>query len=377
MYYAIISMLFRKFLARDDDDSFKEWSEADILEFLGDMAGSMMGGLPIIKEIYEFLMSGFSPEDMGLGALTDMMEGVKSLGLVVGQGFTGQATDEEWFSAIRKLMYAGGTVCGIPISNTIKYTRGLVNLFSDDTVYRYDALHAVPAYSSDIAKAVEDGDEEMVRTVVGVMLDRNVGAVTSSPVRRELARLASTGQTVIPQAVGTSITYDGEEYKMNQRERRAFSSVYGQASAEAARMITMASYQAMDDKVKAKALKRLYQFYYNTAMEEVLGVDIEGRAQLVSKVIDPLKLALIVAEAGELTADIGADGKAVAGSKKMKVAQYIAKLKLTEAQKFIVYAYLGYTVSGGEQTIRAYVMAQKNLERGEKEEILEMCGGDY
>ena len=377
VYYAIISMLFRKFLARDDDDSFKEWSEADIMEFLGDMAGSMMGGLPIIKDIYEFLVSGFSPEDMGLGALTDMMEGARSLALVAGKGFTGQATDEEWFSAIRKLMYAGGTVCGIPISNTIKYTRGLVNLFSDDTVYRYDALHAVPAYSSDIAKAVEDGDEEMVRTVVGVMLDRNVGAVTSSPVRRELARLASTGQTVIPQAVGTSITYDGEEYKMNQRERRAFSSVYGQASAEAARMITMASYQAMDDKVKAKALKRLYQFYYNTAMEEVLGVDIEGRAQLVSKVIDPLKLALIVAEAGELTADIGADGKAVAGSKKMKVAQYIAKLKLTEAQKFIVYAYLGYTVSGGEQTIRAYVMAQKNLERGEKEEILEMCGGDY
>ena len=377
VYYAIISMLFRKFLARDDDDNLKEWSEADILEFLGDMAGSMMGGLPIIKEIYEFLMSGFSPEDMGLGALTDMMEGVKSLGLVVGQGFTGQATDEEWFSAIRKLMYAGGTVCGIPIANTIKYTRGLVNLFSDDTVYRYDALHAIPAYSSDIAKAVENGDEEMVRTVVGVMLDKNVGAVTSSPVRRELARLASAGQTVIPQAVGTSITYDGEAYQMNQRERRAFSSVYGQASAEAAQMISMASYQAMDDKVKAKALKRLYQFYYNMAMEEVLGVDIEGRAQLVSKVIDPLKLALIVAEAGELAADIGSDGKPVAGSKKMKVAQYIAKLKLTEAQKFIVYAYLGYTVSGGEQTIRAYVMAQKNLERGEKEEILEMCGGDY
>lgn len=376
VYYAIISMLFRKFLARDDDDSLKEWSEADILEFLGDMAGSMMGGLPIIKDIYEFLVSGFSPEDMGLGALTDMMEGVKSLGLVVGQGFTGQATDEEWFSAIRKLMYAGGTVCGIPIANTIKYTRGLVNLFSDDTVYRYDALHAVPAYSSDIAKAVENGDEEMVRTVVGVMLDKNVGAVTSSPVRRELARLASAGQTVIPQAVGTSITYDGEAYQMNQRERRAFSSVYGQASAEAAQMISMASYQAMDDKVKAKALKRLYQFYYNMAMEEVLGVDIEGRAQLVSKVIDPLKLALIVAEAGELAADIGADGKAVAGSKKMKVAQYIAKLKLTEAQKFIVYAYLGYSVSGGEQTIRAYVMAQ-DLERGEKEELLEMCGGGY
>ena len=376
VYYAIISMLFRKFLARDDDDSLKEWSEADILEFLGDMAGSMMGGLPIIKDIYEFLVSGFSPEDMGLGALTDMMEGARSLALLAGKGFTGQATDEEWFSAIRKLMYAGGTVCGIPISNTIKYTRGLVNLFSDDTVYRYDALHAVPAYSSDIAKAVENGDEEMVRTVVGVMLDKNVGAVTSSPVRRELARLASAGQTVIPQAVGTSITYDGEEYRMNQRERRAFSSVYGQASAEAARMITMASYQAMDDKVKAKALKRLYQFYYNTAMEEVLGVDIEGRAQLVSKVIDPLKLALIVAEAGELAADIGADGKAVAGSKKMKVAQYIAKLKLTEAQKFIVYAYLGYSVSGGEQTIRAYVMAQ-DLERGEKEELLEMCGGGY
>ena len=377
VYYAIISMLFRKFLARDDDDNLKEWSEADILEFLGDMAGSMMGGLPIIKDIYEFLVSGFSPEDMGLGALTDMMEGARSLALVAGKGFTGQATDEEWFSAIRKLMYAGGTVCGIPISNTIKYTRGLVNLFSDDTVYRYDALHAVPAYSSDIAKAVEDGDEEMVRTVVGVMLDRNVGAVTSSPVRRELARLASTGQTVIPQAVGTSITYDGEEYKMNQRERKAFSSVYGQASAEAAQMISMTSYQAMDDKVKAKALKRLYQFYYNTAMEEVLGVDIEGRAQLVSKVIDPLKLALIVAEAGELAADIGADGKPVAGSKKMKVAQYIAKLKLTEAQKFIVYAYLGYSVSGGEQTIRAYVMAQKDLERGEKEELLEMCGGGY
>ena len=142
-------------------------------------------------------------------------------------------------------------------------------------------------------------------------------------------------------------------------------------------MISMASYQAMDDKVKAKALKRLYQFYYNMAMEEVLGVDIEGRAQLVSKVIDPLKLALIVAEAGELAADIGADGKPVAGSKKMKVAQYIAKLKLTEAQKFIVYAYLGYSVSGGEQTIRAYVMAQKDLERGEKEELLEMCGVYY
>ena len=248
-----------------------------------------------------------------------------------------------------------------------------MDVVRDIGAYKMENAFTKQPYASDIAKAIEREDEGRLETVIGVMLDENVGEVTSSAVRQELKRLVANGMDVLPRGVGDTVTVDGEAVKLTAKQQKAFKSVYAEANKSVERMVGLAYYANASDEAKAKAIKRVYGIYYNRAIEDLLGVELENKNTLLSHAIDPEVLAVVLAICGEITADKDANGKAIAGSKRRKIEDFVESLKLKAAQKYIIMGALGYKNKLGEAKVKAYVNGL-GLSKNEREALMGYSG---
>lgn len=366
VYGAILAAIIKKLLDRDE-----EWTWND---FLSEVGGGLLGGLPIIKEAYEmFWGSGYGMEDMSVAAVNDLMSSTKDTFEGLGALTRGELSGREALRGGRNLLYSLGQVTGMPIRNAYTWSRRLVGIVAPDAAYKMENAFAKQPYASDIAKAIEREDEGRLETVIGVMLDENVGEVTSSAVRQEMKRLVVSGMDVLPRGVGDTVTVDGEAVKLTARQKTAFKEVYSEANKSVERMVGLAYYSNASDEAKAKAIKRVYGIYYNRAIEDLLGVELENKNTLLSRAINPEVLAVVMAVCGEITADVDKDGKVVAGSKRKKVEAFVESLKLKAAQKYMIMGALGYKNKKGREKVLAYVNGL-GLSKSEREAIMGYSG---
>ena len=213
----------------------------------------------------------------------------------------------------------------------------------------------------------------MVSTIAGLMLNENIGGITSESVRTELDRLVRKDLNVIPRGVSDTITYNGETYTLNAKQQKAFKSIYSIANESLADLVKLAPYKEATDEVKAKTIKFIFDTYYNLALQDLIGEDFENKTVLFAEAIDIEKLALIVATARSIEADTDKNGKAVSGSRKRKIQAYISSLRMKAAEKFMLMGYLGYSNINGEAQVKAHIN-RLNLTKDEKEKLLEYSG---
>ena len=366
VYGAILAAIIKKLLDRDE-----EWTWVD---FLSEVGGGLLGGLPVIKEAYEaFWGSGYGMEDMSVAAVNDLMSSTKDTFEDLGALARGDLSGRDALRGGRNLLYSLGQVTGMPIRNAYTWSRRLVGIVVPDAAYKIENAFAKQPYAADIAKAIEREDEGRLETVIGVMLDENVGEVTSSTVRQEMKRLVVSGMDVLPRGVGDTVTVDGEAVKLTAKQKTAFKAVYSEANKSVERMVGLAYYSDASDEAKAKAIKRVYGIYYNRAIEDLLGVELENKNTLLSRAINPEVLAVVMAVCGEITADVDKDGKVVAGSKRKKVEAFVESLKLKAAQKYMIMGALGYKNKKGREKVLAYVNGL-GLSKSEREAIMAYSG---
>jgi len=369
VYMVVIAQIIQWALKKGEDKEPEEIVNDLVVDFIG----SILGGLPVIRDIYDGITQGYGTEDMSISAFNDMVSSVKDLIDMARDIASGEFTGRNAAWKIRKALYAIGNVAGIPVRNVDKYADGLLRWVAPDAAYKKDNAFSVQPYRSDIAKAIEQGDESRLETVIGVMLDENVGEVTSSAVRQEMKRLVSGGMDVLPRGVGDTVTVDGETVKLTEKQKRAFRAVYSEANKSVEKMVGLAYYADASDEAKAKAIKRVYGIYYNRAIEDLLGVELENRNTLLSRAVDPEVLAVVLAVCGEMQADVGKDGKPIANSKRKKVEEYVDSLKLRAAQKYMIMGALGYKNKLGKEKVEAYVRGL-GLTTSEREAMMEFSG---
>lgn len=178
---------------------------------------------------------------------------------------------------------------------------------------------------------------------------------------------------MLPKSIGNTITYEGEEVEITSKQRERFKKVYGEANKALASLVNDKSYASANDEVKAKAVRFIYDIYYNLAIEDLLGVDLETKNILFAKAIDISSLAIIVATARSLEADTDKKGNIISGSRKKKVQTYINSLRLKAAQKYMIMGYLGYSNKYGQQQVKSYIQ-RLSLTKSEKEKLYEYSG---
>ena len=366
-FMALVAQLFRTLYNKDDEDE-------NIVENMKvDAVGNLLGGLPLFRDIYSFYAEGYDLDNYAYSTVNDLLQSGQDVFDVVGSIFEGSTDSRDVAASVKKAAYAGGQLLGIPTRNIYNFVYGLTKRFSPSMAYKIDDMFYNQNYSSDLAKAIKNEDEEMIATIVGIMLDEKIGGIDDSSVRNELDDLIKKGFSVLPRSVGDSITYEGEKITLTSGQAKSFKEVYSVANEALASLVGLSQYESATDEVKAKAINFIWDIYYNLAIEEVLGVDIESKAVLFAEAIDIEKLAIIIATARAIEADTDKNGKSISGTRKAKIQKYVASLKLTAAQKYMVMGYLGYSNKNGEAQVKAYIN-RLNLSKTEKEQLLAYSG---
>ena len=367
VFMALIAQLFRWLYNKDDED------ENIVQNMTVDAIGNLLGGLPLIRDVYSRFAEGYDISDYTYSALNDLLDSGYNIFAMAGDVFSGETDSQEVAKNIKNLFFASGQILGLPTRNVYNMAYGLTKRFSPETAYKIDSWFYDQNYSSDLAKAIENEDDEMIATIVGIMLDEKIGGIDDSSVRNELDDLIKKGFSVLPRSVGNSITYEGEKITLTSGQAKSFKKVYSVANEALASLVGLSQYESATDEVKAKAINFIWDIYYNLAIEEVLGVDIESKAVLFAEAIDIEKLAIIIATARAIEADTDKNGKSISGTRKAKIQKYVASLKLTAVQKYMVMGYLGYSNKNGESQVKAYIN-RLNLSKTEKEQLLAYSG---
>lgn len=367
VFMALVAQLFRWLYNKDDED------DNVAVNMTVDAIGNLLGGLPLIRDIYSRFAEGYDFDNYAYSAINDMFDSAEMLFTTAGNIFEGDMDSREVALTIKNLLYAGGQMFGIPTRNVYNIIYGLTKRISPSTAYSIDDMFYKQNYRSDLAKAIEREDEAMIATITSLMLDENIGGITDSEARKELDSLVQKGFDVIPRSVSKKITYDGVEYELTPNQVKQFEKVYFVANEALASLVKMSQYKGATDEVKAKAVNFIYNVYYNLALQDFLGVDLETKSVLFAEAIDIEKLAIIVATANSLKADLDKKGVAISGTRKAKIQSYVNSLQLKAVEKYMIMGYLGYKNTKGEIQVKAYIN-RLSLTKTEKAKLLEYSG---
>lgn len=367
VFMALVAQLFRTLYNKDDEE------DNVVANMATDAIGNLFGGLPIFKDIYSRLVEGYDIDGYAYSAINDMLDSADNIFKMCGDIVSGEVTSQEVAKNIKNMVYAAGQIFGLPARNVYNVAYGLTKRVSPSTAYKIDTAFYNKKYTSDLNKAIARGDDDMIATIVELMTDERVGDIGDSAVSKELNSLVTKGFDVIPRSVGEKITYNGEEINLTSGQRKQFKQVYSVANKAVASLVKLSQYESASDEVKAKAIKYIYNVYYNLALQDLLGEDLETKTVLFAEAIDVEKLAIIVATANSLTADLDKKGNAISGTRKRKIQAYVNSLKLSAAQKYMVMGYLGFSNLKGEMQVKAYIN-RLNLTKSEKEKLLKYSG---
>ena len=368
VYMSLIGLLFSKIIYKKDDE--EEEPAALAKEFSADVFGNMIGGLPFLSDSYEAILKGYDISSSSYSVINDLAGSFNTLARTV---FSDKSSPQDYASCIRTLFLSAGKLFGIPVSNVERIFNSAIYRISPSAAYAKDSIFYEKSYSSDLAKAIENGDDSMISTISALMLNQNFGSVKNESVRIELDRLIRSGLDVLPRSIGDSIAYDGEVISLTKRQRERFESVYFRASDELASLISSELYRSADEDTRAKSIRYVYSLYYNLALEDLLGIELETKNSLFSKAVPVYKLAIILSTASSLSADLDKNGSPIAGSKKNKLIAFLESLKLSAAQKHILLGYFGYKNSLGQSQVRSFIQSLP-LTKSEKENLFAMSG---
>lgn len=365
LFNALVALGFNWLYNRLKDKDEKE----NISDFVYDFFGNMIGGLPVISDVIDFLVSGYGFEDMQLSVVTDLLNSAKKIFSLFDRNTTG----EEITASVRDLIFTASALFGIPTKNVYKFTTGVTSRIFPNVGYKIDSFFSDQPYSADLKKAIAAGDEKRVNMIAGLMLNESYDGIESASVREALRDLIAKGYNIIPRTFNGKLTIDGEAVELRRKEQIAFEKIYGIANESVETMVKYKTFQNASDSAKAKAIKNIYDIYWNLAVNDYTGEDSEDKTILMSEAIPIEKLALIKAFVAEIGADTDKDGKVISGSRKRKVQQFVASLKLTTAEKYIVMGYLGYKNTNGEDMVKRHI-SKLRLTAEEKKLLLKYSG---
>lgn len=365
LFGALVALGFKWLYNKDDEETL--WT------LLADMFGNMLGGLPLVRDAYSFFQDGFEMDHFLISTGNTVLKAVSDTVELVTDSMNGKQVERrDVLTTARKVLYAAGQLAGIPTRNIYNVAYGLVKRTNEPLAYAWDSNFSKKSYSADLAKAIEADDERMIGVISGLMLDEKVG-IEDDKTRTVLRDLTGKGYSVLPRAVRDTVTLNGEERTLTGKQQKRFRTVYGVAEEAVADMVRLKRFAEQDDAVKEKAIRFIYDVYWNLALEDVTGEDLAEKNVLFAEAIDIEKLALIIAMARSIEADKDKNGKAIAGTKKRKVEQLVSSLHLTAAQKYMVMGYLGYSNQNGREQVERYIGGLK-LTKNEKKALLKYSG---
>lgn len=371
VYMALVAKLF-KWLYNKDDEEESTWSG------LGkDIAGNLVGMVPIVRDIYSYFDEGYDVENYAYSMLGDLLKAVDNTkNAFVNLASGKEVSSERWSSSLRSLTYAISQFMGIPTRNIYNFTTGIIRRVDEGTGLKIDSVFYAPsstALKEKYLEGKEKGNKSLVSASLELMYKNRDIEISDTVLKREMDRLIDKNLTkgkddkanYSPLSVKTpdTVTFEGDEIELTSKQKNAFKTAYKTAEVYSAKAVKTAMYKGLDDESKAYALRKVYEYYHRSALEDVTG----ERARLVyfGSFIGIDKLALIIAYAKEAESD-------AKGSRREKIEAFIKKFGLTKSQASLALRYLGYSDKEMDSQVQSLIKARSGLTREQREEFLGM-----
>lgn len=378
-FMAGVAQLFKFLYAKDQED--EEVAEMVVVDFVG----NLFGGLPVIKDIYARLAEGYDLDMYAYSTMNNMLDSAIDIFDAAGKLVSGNATSQDIASSLKKLTYSAGQLFGVPVRNVYNIAYGLTKRVSPTTAYKIDNVFYKKNYLTDLKKAINNDDMEMVSMLTNMVMAQRVGSANiSDKLNSTIYKLYSKGYSVLPKSVPSEITHENETYTLNSTQADEFKNIYSQAAKYVEKMVNSRNYLKLSEELQAKAIKQIYDAYYNIALTSVLGIEKENNFAILSKYIDADKLAVYYAGVSDIAADKNSSGKTIQNSKKKKVIDYLSKQGFSDEEVILLLSFNGYSLQDREYKhytskqarlkLLRYIMNLKGVTKDEKAKLAEMCG---
>lgn len=384
LMYTMVAQFFKWLYAKDRKD--KDGNEISFVQdFFTDFASTTIGMFPVVKDIYNYFANDYEFSNFAYDSINSILSTTKDLFEVATKAAGGESLEtSDYMKPLRNSLYAIGQITGLPIRNINNTISGVIKRFSPATAYKYNSMFYNAQYSKDIKAALANGDTELADTIMSLMLDEDKAGNLSAGARKKLIELYEQEYEVLPRSIGDSVTYNGEKIELTAKQREKFKRVYGQANGYIERMVQNKSFAKLSANKQAKAIKQVYDAYYDKALAETLGVSSDNKLLLLSKFMGIESLSIALAGISDITSDKDKNSATVQGSKKKKVIQYLLGLNFTDAQRLLILFMQGYKIGDGEykrltadrakRMVISYILSLNKATQAEKAQLAQMCG---
>lgn len=367
-YASLIAELFHFLYNKDDDDK-----ETVLTHLYENFFGQLVGFFPVIRDIVSAFKDGFEVDNYAYSMINGVISSATNCYKAIEDAVSGKPVDSQTSNRnIRNLVYSLSQFAGIPARNVYNLTTGLIRRFSESTGYKIDNAFSVQSYQADFNKAISEGNDKLASTILNEWLSNRDVDITDEATKTEIMRLQKLETTksandtnsydVIPSKVPSQISINGESYELTASEQEAFRTAYEEADKAVSKAVKDYRYKRMDDKSKAAVIRSIYNYYYQTERAN-LGADAPA-VVLLGKAISIDKLSIILAYCKTLVGD---------KNRRQKIERYISSCGLTNAEKYIILGYLGYTNERGKSQVKYYVN-KLSLTKDEKQKLMEYAG---
>lgn len=279
----IITELFKWLYNKDEPEDSVWW-----LTRIGDYIGNLLGGLPLISDIYEAFLSGYGVESMEIEAVNDFIQTVTNIFETGNKVVSGEATSDDAGLLLKNMTFSLGQLTGIPARNLYNGVYGIIKRVNEPLAYKIDDFSKGKNYKTDFDKATVKGKDVLARDILNTAFEVYVGDTVKKGTADELIRLSGLSYKVAPGEISSSITIKGESVKLTAEESALVMKYYKDAADALDELIVSSKYRGMDDKERAKAIEKLYSTYRSKGYEAVR----QARDEDAETPADRLKKAL-------------------------------------------------------------------------------------
>lgn len=378
LFMAAIAQLFSWLYNKDKKDD-ESTAQTVLIDFLG----NLIGGLPVIKDIYARIAQGYDFSNYAYSSINDLLDSSINLVEAAKNLVSGDASQQDIAKGVKNLSYSLGQMFGVPTRNIYNIAYGLTKRVSPVSAYKIDNRFYKKNYVSDLNKALENDDAEMVSYIMSLIYNQRIGDMVNEETRQKLSDLYAKGYSILPRSIGDSIRYDGNEIEMNDAQKRRFMSIYSQANRYIEKLLASSGYGKLSEEKQAKAIKSIYDAFYYQAISDLVGQDANNTLGELSRYITIEKLAVVFSGLSEIASDVDSKGNTISGSRKKKTIKYLLKQSLSDGERLLIMCYRGYSIQDGDYKgyteqrakiiLLKYILSLKATQ-AEKAKIAAECG---
>lgn len=262
--------------------------------------------------------------------------------------------------AVTQFIMTYGELLGLPLNNVYKYSKGIIR--NIDEAYYLKTFAWMDGLKSNNVSAsfktlVEKNDISGASDVLSISYALYKTGNTDRETLVELSKLVREGFNPIARNVPDYVMNENNEKVMLSDDQKSdFMKVYSRSNAQVAKLIKQIGYKNMDSESKAKAIKKVYDLYYEAARSKALGIDPDSRLgkllAYASDYDDDIIATLLLIHRNSQLADNRRS------TKKEQAVRLVNSQSMARVQKLLTLYLMGYGVtSDNKKQVQRYLVS--------------------